>query len=69
MTGIIDEQGQQWEPCNHCGKHVKIQDLTFGPSPKWPDYPAVDLCKTCALELNGVIKHTAHTYTVLRPEA
>lgn len=51
MSGIIDEYGQ-WEHCSHCGDFVLIQDLLEGYSPKWPEYPSVDLCEACAVKLN-----------------
>ena len=43
--GVIDDRGQQWEHCNHCGKWVKLQALKYGWSTRWNDY--VDLCPTC----------------------
>lgn len=57
MAGMLDDRGQQWEHCNHCAKHVKIQDLTTGFSPKWPEFNFVDLCPACAQELKGVQKN------------
>lgn len=47
MAGVIDARGQ-WEHCNHCGKMVRIETLVSGYSPKWPDFPTVDLCLKCA---------------------
>jgi hypothetical protein len=47
MSGVIDDNGQQWEHCCHCGNFTKIQDLVTGYSPKWPNYPWVDMCKNC----------------------
>ncbi len=35
MSGVIDENGQQWEHCSHCSRWVKIQNLRYEqPSPK-----------------------------------
>jgi hypothetical protein len=53
MSGVIVD-GQQWEHCCHCGEFIRIQDLTVGFSPKWPDYEDVDLCYKCAEELKDV---------------
>jgi len=55
MSGIIDDEGQQWEHCCHCGNFTRIQDLVTGYSPKWPDYPWVDLCKNCKSKLKPVV--------------
>ncbi len=52
MSGVIDNNGQQWERCNQCGATVKIQLLHFGPiragiTPRWPNEDKLDLCKDC----------------------
>ena len=53
MSGVIDKSGVQWEHCCHCGEFVKIQDLEYGFSPKWPNYKNVDLCPKCYKELHS----------------
>lgn len=46
MSGVIDENGQQWEHCNVCGKFVKLQNLGYDPPSV--DYPhGRDICITC----------------------
>jgi NAD-dependent SIR2 family protein deacetylase len=47
MSGVIDENGVQWERCNGCGKHVRLDDLGYEkPSKKFPY--GRDLCVECA---------------------
>lgn len=47
MSGVIDDDGTQWEHCNNCGKWVKIQNLRY--EPKSAEFPSGrDLCKKCA---------------------
>lgn len=62
MSGVIDEDGTQWEHCNGCtgegtedfserGKWVRIEDLTYEkPSEKYPY--GRDLCFDCAMKSN-----------------
>jgi hypothetical protein len=45
--GIIDENGDQWEACNRCGRLAHINTLRYEPaSEKHPC--GRDLCKQCA---------------------
>ena len=53
MAGVIDDNGQQWEHCNHCSKYVRIQNLKTGYSPKWPEHKWVDLCPECKVLLTN----------------
>lgn len=47
MSGVIDEDGTQWEHCNACGGWVRIQDLLY--EAKSEEHPyGRDLCATCA---------------------
>ena len=46
MSGVIDEDGTQWEHCNDCGKFVRIEHLRYKqPSPANPY--GLDLCSRC----------------------
>jgi hypothetical protein len=46
MSGVIDENGQQWERCNECAKFVKIETLRYEqPSTEYPC--GRDLCARC----------------------
>ncbi len=47
MSGVVDDNGQQWEHCTQCGKWVRFQNLWYEePTPKHPH--GRDLCKHCA---------------------
>jgi len=47
MSGVIDDDGTQWEHCNVCRKFVRIQDLEYeDPSPEHKY--GLDLCPKCA---------------------
>lgn len=48
MSGVIDDNGQQWEHCCSCGKFVKIQKLWYEKPSKQYQYGR-DLCNACAL--------------------
>lgn len=57
MTGVIDNEGIQWERCNQCGGWENINELSFGPinpalpRPEWAVGNKVnmdiDLCRQC----------------------
>jgi ribosomal protein L34E len=52
MCGVVDEQGQQWERCNECGKWVRIQNLCYEqPSENHPY--GRDLCTKCFKQSKG----------------
>ena len=37
MSGVIDENGTQWEHCNLCGEFVKLPELGYEkPTKRWP---------------------------------
>lgn len=47
MSGVIDDDGQQWERCNECGEFTKLEELGFQPfSEKWQG--PCDICIACA---------------------
>ncbi|MGV0986778.1 MAG: hypothetical protein ACOYB2_19700 [Limnohabitans sp.] len=47
MSGVIDENGVQWEHCNVCGAFVRIEELLYeDPTPAHPY--GLDVCPTCA---------------------
>ena len=44
MSGVVMENGQQWERCNICGEYVKFEKLKYIPKSK--KYPiGADSCK------------------------
>lgn len=46
MSGVIDEDGTQWEHCNCCGKLIKLVELRYeSPSEKYPY--GRDICISC----------------------
>lgn len=47
MSGVIDDDGQQWEHCNHCGEFIEIEKLRPGWSTRHTEWDAVDLCPKC----------------------
>jgi hypothetical protein len=56
MSGVIDENGQQWEKCKNtrrngkfCGEFVKIETLFYAEPTKEFPYGR-DLCPRCAKE-------------------
>lgn len=60
MSGVIDEDGNQWEKCKntrkngkYCGTFVPIDDLFYDPPSKEFQYGR-DLCPLCAKDA-GVI--------------
>ena len=67
MSGVILEDGVQWEHCNHCGGWVRFDEIISGPSPKWPEHPFVDLCPDCAWDLEVDVKINLPTITVYKP--
>lgn len=56
MSGVIDNNGQQWEHCCQCGQFVRFEALRYAHlrkdlDPKWPEYghhTMLDLCEHCA---------------------
>ena len=47
MSGVIDEDGTQWEHCSLCSKFVRIEELKYEePSINHPY--GLDLCNRCA---------------------
>jgi hypothetical protein len=47
MSGVLDEDGTQWEHCNRCGTWVRIQDLVYEkPTVKYTY--GRDLCSQCS---------------------
>ena len=50
MSGVIDENGVQWEHCNICGNMVKLEDLGFIPTWKTHSH-GVDVCVKCVDKL------------------
>lgn len=47
MSGVIDEDGVQWERCNECGKWVRLERLVYAHPDE--DHPyGQDLCHDCA---------------------
>lgn len=46
MSGVIDEQGIQWEHCNICGDFERIDQLQYDPpSTSYPH--GRDVCRKC----------------------
>lgn len=46
MSGVIDEDGQQWEHCNGCTKFIRIEDLLYE-QPTMKYRYGRDLCPPC----------------------
>lgn len=46
MSGVIDENGVQWEHCNVCGGWVNIDDLGYLRPDEDYKY-GLDICGTC----------------------
>jgi len=70
MSGVIDENGVQWEHCNSCNIFVEIDNLCYAPSnPDFWEY-GLDLCHMCADILAeygddagvDIIRHIQDTY-------
>jgi hypothetical protein len=49
MTGVIDENGQQWEVCNECGEYVRIETLYHSTTKSYPTRK-VDACGDCKMD-------------------
>ena len=45
MSGVIDENGVQWEHCNVCGEMVRLDNLGY--LPKSEEHVGVDICLAC----------------------
>ena len=57
MSGVIDNNGQQWEHCTACSKYVRIDDLGFlkpGLSPAFPH--GADLCIQCVVADDALVQ-------------
>jgi hypothetical protein len=49
MSGVLDDNGIQWEHCNICSKWVDIDYLMY--EEPTTDHPyGLDLCHECSLE-------------------
>lgn len=46
MSGVIDDNGVQWEHCNGCGKWVRIDNLGYL-QPTAQHGSGLDLCVDC----------------------
>ena len=46
MSGVIDDNGQQWEHCNDCGDFVEIELLAYE-APTEEYLYGRDLCPKC----------------------
>lgn len=46
MSGVIDDNGVQWEHCNECGKWVRYHHLKYEPPSRDHKYGR-DLCPEC----------------------
>lgn len=47
MSGVIDENDQQWERCNVCCEYVKFEELGYI-KPCHHEPIGADVCVTCA---------------------
>ena len=58
MSGVLDENGQQWEHCNVCGEFRRIGDLGHIPG-------VCDICMECTNAYVDVITIVvpAHSWT------
>jgi hypothetical protein len=50
MSGVIDDDGQQWERCNGCGGFVEIETLAYEKPSAEFEYGR-DLCVDCVFDL------------------
>lgn len=62
MSGVIDEDGQQWEHCDGCTKFVKIEELLYEQPTGRYKYGR-DLCKKCM----GLVRNTPGEYIAPDP--
>lgn len=46
MAGVIDKNGVQWEPCNKCGKYIRIEQLGYL-CPSDAHKFGLDICVVC----------------------
>jgi hypothetical protein len=46
MSGVIDEDGQQWERCNGCARFVRFEELKYE-QPTTRFRYGRDLCRAC----------------------
>jgi hypothetical protein len=54
MSGVIDDNGIQWEHCNSCGKFVEIDHL-FYEYPNNVNLNGRDLCEDCCAFLTYIV--------------
>ncbi len=54
MSGVIDDNGQQWEHCNACYKYVRIDRLMYEPPSSEHEYGR-DLCPQCAKHVENAM--------------
>jgi hypothetical protein len=63
MSGVIMEDGTQWEHCNKCGKFVEINHL-FYQKPDEENKYGLDLCLDCCIELGFISKNVDNSKTI-----
>lgn len=56
MSGVIDNNGVQWEHCNECTNYVRI-DLLMYEQPSADHKYGRDLCKTCSERSKEKVVH------------
>jgi hypothetical protein len=56
MSGVIDDNGQQWERCNGCVAFVEIETLAYEQPSEEFEYGR-DLCENCVFDLNRGLHH------------
>lgn len=57
MSGVVDDNGVQWERCNECSKWVRYEELRYK-EPSAEHQHGRDLCPRCevALRLARLVK-------------
>lgn len=50
MSGVIDENGQQWERCNRCAGFTKFEDLQYEERSEQFEYGR-DICPSCYMDM------------------
>ena len=51
MSGVIDENGVQWERCNECNGWVRLDSLGYQKPSKQHQYGRM-ICLTCANKMS-----------------
>ena len=59
MSGVIDDNGVQWEHCHGCSDWVKIRNLAYMPPTASHPY-GLDLCQKCADTVDAIGEHCDH---------